>query len=136
MKAKDMIIEFINLLFLLFLIAFVIIYIVVGDRVGAVVNFMKLLTPFAFLGIIFIIKMKLTRQQIRQRKEEKNTDIVLYLTTSDKFKGEIISFLIPISILLIAAFGRGQITSVDIFQAVISFLIFYFWYNSLFKKER
>jgi hypothetical protein len=133
MKAKDMIIDFINYIFLLLLIVFCISYFIVGDRVEAVTDFMKALIPFAYLGIAILIQIKYSRGELYKRKRDDNLEVTLNLTYYDKIKDEIVIFLLPIIVLVTAALTEG-IDLTDMVQALLVFLTMYLWHNALFKK--
>ena len=69
MNAKDMIINFINDVFIISLIGFFIIYFVAGDHFEAFSKFMKALLPLVIFGIIFLIKLRMDRAHLRKRKK-------------------------------------------------------------------
>lgn len=135
MRAKEMIIDFLNYIFLLLLIIFCITYFIVGDRIKIMAEFMKMLIPFAYFGIALLIKMKFSRSDLYKRKKEDNLEIVLNLSYYDKIKDELIVFLLPV-IILFLAFFNGKIDLVDILQASCSFIIMYLWHMALFKKTQ
>lgn len=134
MSAKDMAIDFINLVFLLILTGFCIFFFIAGDRFENFTILLKSLVPLAFVGIIFIIKLKLNRRELKKRKYENNLDIVLHLTFMDKLQSDIISFLIPAVILGVPLLMQEGLSLSHIFQALLAFLIFYLWQKRLFKK--
>ncbi|MFH1661823.1 MAG: hypothetical protein ABIA02_01885 [Candidatus Falkowbacteria bacterium] len=135
MSAKDLTIEFINMVFMIFLIAFCIFYFIAGDRFAMLAVIMESLMPLAVFGIAFLIKLKLSRRILKKRTREDNLSIILYLTYFDKLKTDIIIYLLPIIVLLISFIYDRNVDLVDIFQALIVFLIVYFWQKMLFKKE-
>lgn len=135
MTAKDTILEFINLIFLVILIGFCIFFFVSGDRFAAFAVLMKSLTPVAFFGILLLIKNKLNRQQVRKRQAENNMDITLRLTYFDRLKTDFVVFSLPMVVLLIPILFTKKIDALDMLQALVAFAIFYFWQKLLFKKE-
>lgn len=135
MNAKNLIIEFINMIFMIVLILFCVIYFLAFDRFAAFTQIMESLMPIAVFGILFLIKMKLNRRVLKKRKNEDNLEIVLYLNYFDKFKTDILTYLMPMAIIFVAFIINKNVDSVDILQAIIAFLLFYFWQKILFKKE-
>lgn len=135
-SGKDILIDFLNLVFTLALIGFCLFYFTVGNRFANFTAFMRSLVPLAFFGIIFLIKLKLGRSDLSKRKREDNMTVTLYLTYFDKIKSNIIVFSLPIIICLLAFFINKKVGVIDVMQASIAFIIAYVWQESLFKKER
>lgn len=135
MSAKDLIIDFLNFIFLIAIISFFIVFFIVGDRFFAFSQFIKTLMPLAIFTLIFLIKIKLTRTKLKKRKHENNMEITLYLTYFDKLKFDILIYSTPIIITGIAFTINKTITLTDIIQAIIVFLIMYIWQIILLKKE-
>jgi len=69
MTAKELIIDFLNLLFLVGLIIFCILYFIVANHFSAFSLFLQSMVPLAFFGIIFLIKLKIARREIKERKK-------------------------------------------------------------------
>ncbi len=135
MKAKDLIIDFINLLFLVGLVGLVLLYFMAGDRFNNFVEIMQNLIPVAIFGVMFLVMLKIKRKKIKEKKRnQEDMGIALYLTYFDKLKGEIILYLLPIIILLIGFFVDKIINVVDVIQATVAFLLMYLWQRILFKK--
>ena len=136
MSAKDLIIDFINLVFLIALIAFVVFYFIVGDRFGTFILILKSLVPISFFCILMLIAIRLRREEIKRLKKngEGNMEINLRLNLFDKYKGDILIFLLPIVILLIPFFIEKIVTLADIIQATVAFLWMYLWNKHLFDK--
>ncbi len=137
MKAKELIIDFINLVFLLALVGFVILFFMVGDRFGTFVEIMKSLMPVAVFGIIFLIMLKIKRMKFRekQREGDQYAETVLYLTYFDELKCDILVFLLPVVILLIPFIKDRVVDVSDIFQASVALLLMYAWKKILFKNR-
>ena len=130
-----MIIDFINDIFAIILIGLCIMFFIIGDRFEAFGQFMKALFPLAVFVIIFLVKFRINRMQLKKRENENNPEIVLRITYVDKLIFDVLIYLLPIIIVGIAFIANKQITLVDIFQAIAAFLIMYFWQRILFKKE-
>jgi len=92
MTAKDLILDFINLIFIIFLVSFCIIFFIAGNHFAQFIEIIKTLVPLAIFGIIFLIKLKIARQQEKKRERENNFDIILYLTCFDKLKTDIANY--------------------------------------------
>jgi len=137
MKAKDLFFDFINHVFLLSLVGFVIFFFIVGDRFGKFVEVMRSLMPVAIFGIIFLVMLKIKRMKFKQRQKSGNEyeEIVLYLSYFDELKCDILVFLLPIAILIIPFIKYGDIAATDIAQASVAFSLMYLWRKILFKKR-
>ena len=98
-------------------------------------KFMQAMFPLVLFSIFFLIRVRVSREQVKKIRRERNFDIILHLTCLDKLISDVLIYLLPILILGVAIIINKQITITDIFQAVIAFLIMYFWQNMLFKKE-
>ncbi len=136
MSPKDLLLDFINLIFLVILIAVCVFYFIAGNHFAAFALFMKSMVPLAFFGIIFLIKLKITRKEIRKRKSENNTDLVLYLNVMQKLTSDFIVFGSPILLGLLIYKFRGLLDIADIMFLIIVFLIMFFWQRYLFSKEK
>lgn len=135
MSAKDLFFDFIYLVFLLLLVGFCIFFFIAGDRFKTFTVLLKSLMPLAIVGIIFIIKIKINRRELKKRKSEENLEIILHLTFMDKMYSDILNYSAPIAILIIPIIIQRRVDIIDIFQALATFAIFYFWQKKLFSKE-
>jgi hypothetical protein len=135
MSGKDLLLDFINYLFILALTAFCIIFFIAGDRFFVFTKIFKALLPLAAFGVIFLIKLKFGRKELAERKDDGNTDLVLYLSYFDKFKMDLIVFGLPLIIILIALINTRSVDITDFFQALIVFAIACFWQWKLFSKK-
>ena len=137
MKAKDMVLDFINYAFLLALVGFVILFFIAGDRFGVFIEIMKSLMPVAVFGIIFLVMLKIKRMKFREKERDgsEREETVLYLTYFDELKCDILVFLLPIIILLIPFIKDRDIAMTDIIQASVAFLLMHFWKKILFKNQ-
>ena len=136
MSAKDLIIDFINFIFLIAIVGLTIIYIIGGDNLAFFKTLMESLAPFGGLGIIFLINFKIWREKAKKKEREGNLDITLRLTFFDKLKSNLFLFLLPIGLLLIAFIVNGKVGLLDISEAAVIFVLAYFWQRWLFGKER
>jgi len=134
MTAKDIIIDFLNYLFLLLVSIFMLFYVVFGNRMSAFAEFMNLLMAFSAFSFIFLIVLKIKRQQIKKYVKEDNLDeIASYASPTDLFIDRIITLSAFAAVIAIAFVG-GNISITDFFQALIPSAIFFFWHLYLFKR--
>ncbi len=136
MSIKDYIIDFINYVFMLILISVFILYFIAGDHFKEFLEVLRSLMPLSFFALILLIKFKLSRMQAERSNRNGLGEIILYLSSFDKMWSELIVFLLPLVICLVAFLFLGKVDFVDIVQAVVSFLMIYAWHNYIFKKER
>ncbi len=136
MSAKELAIDFINLIFALIIISGAILYFIAGDNFEAFRIILASLSPIVFFIFLLLIKIRLSREEKKKRFDEGNIGINLRLNFFDKIKSDIFVFSLPIVICVIAFMANREVTIVNFFQAAIVFLIA-FWYKSwLFAKEQ
>jgi hypothetical protein len=135
MKAKELLIDFINYAFLLVLIAFCVMFFTVGDRFFLFGKFLKIILPFSLFGIFFLIKFKMQRNTILKFSDEGVlNEIIGYFTEQDGFRDRIVLMLLPIMILAIS-FIDGNINFSDFIQAFSAFFYMLIWHKILFKAR-
>lgn len=140
MKAKDLAIEFLNLGFLVILVIFVIVFFIAGDRFESFVHIMKALAPVAIYGIIFMIMIKINRMKLikwkSEGRESSDKEIVIYLSFIDKYILDILLYLMPIAVLLVAFFLNDKVVNlIDVIQATAAFLMMTYSQRLLFKNK-
>jgi hypothetical protein len=136
MSAKDQILDFLALIFIIILISFCIIFFIAGDRFFVFTEIIKSLVPVAILAILFLIKYKLERREIKKEKEEGVLKIILYLDFFDKILSDLLVYLAPMGILLIALFFNKTVSFLDIIQALFILIFLYIWNYYLFTKDK
>lgn len=136
MKGKDLFIDFLNLVFLVVLVGFVLSFFIVGDRFGVFIKIMRSLVPIAVFLIIFLVMLKIKRMVFKEKQtgEMNEEKIVLYLSRFDLLKWDMIIFLLPVIILLLAFFIDKEVTITDIIQATFALLSMYYWKKILLNK--
>jgi hypothetical protein len=135
LKAKDMMIDFLNYAFLLALVSFCIIFFAVGDRFTTFYEFLKMLVPFSLFGIFFLVFLKIKRNDIRQlRVEETLEEIVIYLTRADIIKDRIIIIFLASFIIITDYFTASQL-SIGVLQSFIFLLAMLIWRIIIFRKR-
>lgn len=135
MKAKDIIIEFINAIFAVAIISTSIIYFVTGDNFENFASFMQSLAPIGFFLLLMMILNSFRKLELKKRARESNLGISLELTYYDKLMSDFIVFLIPIAILVVPLFMVGKIDKIDLIQSLIAFIVMGLWQKYLFNKE-
>lgn len=135
MKPTDMVVEFLNFVFLVLLIIFCIFFFILWDQFDRFKEIILSLAPLSFFGLIFVIKTKMTRKVKKRRAREEGLDITLQLRYEDKLKSDIVTFSLPIIILIIPLITQRYVSITDILQASLAFIMVYLLQKSLFDKE-
>ncbi|HTX87006.1 MAG TPA: hypothetical protein VMC41_02995 [Candidatus Nanoarchaeia archaeon] len=136
MRAKDILIDFINFIFAIVIIGLAILYFIAGDNFENFRRVLESLAPLAILGIIFLINLKFWREKEKKKEREGDLDLNLRLTFIDKLKSDAFLFLIPAAVLLLAFLANKSVGLADILAAAVVFIIAYLWQRWLFGKER
>lgn len=136
MSAKEQIIDFLNLGFLVVLVVFCILYFIVGDRFAAFTEIMRALVPVSIFGIFYLISLKFNRLEGRKRRDEGNPELTLYLGFGDKLISDFVVFFTPIFLTGAFYLAKGTVSSLEIIIAFLVFLILFFWQKYLFSKSR
>lgn len=135
MKARTYILDFVNYILFLLLSVFFFYYLILGDKVGVVSKVMRALVPLSYFALAFVIKMRVNLSNYKKRKKENDTELVLYLSHWDKIKDEIVIFLLPVIVLLVASLESG-VDATSVVQALLVFIVMYAWHIILFRKIR
>jgi hypothetical protein len=136
MSAQAMILDFINYALILLLTVFLIIFFVAGDRLTVFSDIFRQLLPLAVFGLVFLIKIKLSRLELNQKKRDGNSDLTLYLNIFDKILTQIVVYLLPIVIVLIPFILDKPFDLATLIQACAVFSIMYLWQKYLFRKTK
>lgn len=129
-----MLLDFINQLFMIALGIFVFVFIVLGDRLGAVYAIMQVLAPFGFFGLFFLIKLRISREGVRKMKLDGKLDEILFcLSEGDMRRDFLAIFSISLLLSLIPVFF-GKINSLDIIQSLLVFSVLLFTHKVILKK--
>lgn len=134
--AKDILIDFLNLVFTLVIVGLSILYFIAGDNFENFKRILESLVPLGILAILFLINLKIWREKAKKKEREGNMDIIIKLTFFDKLKSDIFLFLLPAGLLAIAFFANGKVGLIDILEASMVFVLSYFWQKWLFSKEK
>lgn len=136
MSAKDLILNFLYLAFLILLIGGAIIFFIQGDRFSAFATFLRNAWPIAFLLAGLAFKLRLTQNEKARGEGTGNSLRTITLDYSDKMKAECMVFACPLAILCIAAFSEDGVRAVTIVQSIIVLVIVYLWHKYLWLRAR
>lgn len=135
MSSKDLFLDFINLIFIILIISFCIIFFINGNHFQVFVEILKVLAPLGIFSLLLLIKLNFDRYQRKKLNEEHDSQIVLYVNYWDITIFDIINFLIPIGMIIIPIILGNQIGAIDIIEASFVYITLYFWGNYFFKKR-
>lgn len=134
MKGFKIIIDFINFAFLLGLIVFILLYIIIGDRLDAFTNIAKALVPVAYFFGMLLLGFRMDRDKIEKiRKEDKLDEIIRYLDKTDSIKDIVVIITLPVTVLLLAMIN--EVNTYDIIQAITAFVLMYLWHMVIFRRK-
>jgi hypothetical protein len=136
MGAKDMFLDFLNIVFSVLIIIFAIFFFVLWGYFDSFTELLKNIAPLAVFGSGLIIALKINGKKYKKRESEGNLDIVLRLTYMDKIKMDLITFGLPLILCAIPLIMHGSVSLINIFQAMIAFLTMILFKQSLFSKEQ
>ncbi len=135
MKPKEMFFEFLDTVLTSIIIAVIVFYFIVGQHFDVAVFIVKTVTPFSVFGIIFIIKFKLNKRQMKKLSTEIDLDKPFtYLACSDSLKDWLVIGGLFLIILAIPFFD-GSLGIADFLQALAMLIITGLWHIFLFKSE-
>ena len=134
MSGKDIIIDFVNYLFLILIGVFMLFYVVFGNRLDFFAEILNLLMALSFFAFVFLIILKIKRRQIKKyAKEDMVNEIVVYISPTDILIDRFI-ILASLSAVIAIAYIGGDINIADFFQAFIPTITLLFWRQYLFKS--
>lgn len=134
MGAKDMFIDFLNIVFSILIIIGAIFVFALWGYFDTFTELLKNLAPIGIFGLGFIVTLKLKTKKYQKKKGEGNLDISLHLTYMDKIKMDLLTFGLPLIICLIPLMAEGVVNSTHILQAIIVFIIMALFTQHLFNK--
>lgn len=132
MKARDMIFDFFETLFLIFLIAFVVFYFIVGDRLDLARHILKTVLPFAVFGIVFLSKMKYNRHELKRLDNENSADQAVVYPTKAMIKWDFRIIIFISFIILLIPFLNKTLSIIDALQVFLFGGVMYAWHRHLF----
>jgi hypothetical protein len=131
-----MLLDFINLIFTIILIAGAIFYFTAGERFEYFTNLIFSFFPFFIFILLFFIKQKFVLRQRNKEHADMNSEIVLSLSYFDKLLSDLVVFITPFAIGLIYFFKQGILRGIDFFVLFIIFSVMYLWQRHLFTKKQ
>jgi hypothetical protein len=135
MRAKDLFFDFLETVLLIALTTFVIFYFIIGDRLYIAQRFINLILPLSVVAIPFILKIKLSRRQIRKFQNESAMDEVAVYPRLRYIDWDIrFAVLVPLMLVLIP-FILSSLTTEDIVQAFLSGILMAVWHFHIFKDS-
>jgi hypothetical protein len=136
MTAKDMFMDFLNVVFIVVIITFAIFFFILWGYFDSFTEFLKNIATFGAFGLGLVVVLKIDSKRYKKRKAEGSLDIILQLTYIDKIKTDVTIFGLPLILCFVPLIMRGSIGLANLFQAIISFLIIMAFRQSLFNKEQ
>jgi len=134
MRAQDMALDFLNVIFFLLITVFAIFFFVLWGYFDNFVELLKNISPFALFGLGLIINLKIDKKRYEKRKKEGNLELVLRLNYMDKIKANLTMFGMPLLLCFLPLFFQGTVELLNLLQALTAFLVILFYRNSLFNK--
>lgn len=134
MSGKDALIDFASYVVALLLFAFVIFFIVVGDRFEMIKNFFLSIIPLAVFALIAIVILNIRRAEIKKKKDESDYEITLFLNYGDRLTSDIVFTGLPVLIMLTSFLIKGKVGLDDIIESGIVFGVLYLYFKALYKK--
>lgn len=135
LKAKEMMLDFIDTVFLLLLISFCVFYFIVGDNFAAAQKIVKAAFAFSWVGVIFVLKFKFSKVHFRKLSVESRLgEIVSYFDRIDRIKDLLLILTIPFVLMGIALWDKS-LNAIDLEQSFFVFLLIYISHFILFRKK-
>jgi hypothetical protein len=135
MTAKDLMIDFLNYLFLILLSIFFLFYVVFGNRLEIFKEIMQVLLPFSIFGILFLVVLKVRLSNIKRYKKTDIADeIIVYFTDHDRGKDLLVRFGLPFVMLFLPSLD-SRLDAVDIAQALLMFIMNMAWHRLLLRPK-
>ena len=137
LQPKDIISDFLNMIFLLFLIAFSVFYFIIGDHWGTAEKIVKIAMNLSVFFIFFLFKVKIVLRKIKEEKEKENNDIydiAVYFNKKDK-RRSLISILFLILLMFLIAYFLSPDFNAAFWQLFVVFLFLFVWHIYLFTKR-
>lgn len=134
MRGFRVLIDFLNFAFFLGLVIFIILYIVVGDRIDIFAKIAKMLIPVSYFMAMFLLALRSDEEKFEKfRKEDKLDEIVKYLDRVDSVKDIVVIIILSVVIIFLGMIEG--INSIDIVQALTSLVILNLWHVIIFRKK-
>ena len=134
MSGKDTLIDFASYVVVLLMIAFVVFFIILGDRFDVVVSFFMSVIPFAIFSLIAVVVLNIRKRETRKKKDDSNYEITLFLNYGDRLASDMVFTGLPLLILITGFLIKFSIQKDDVIQALLVFAVLYFYFKALYRK--
>ena len=134
MSGKDALIDFASYVVALLMIVFVVFFIILGDRFDMVMKFFMSIIPFAVFELIAVVILNVRKKDIKKKKDDSNYEITLFLNYGDRLTSDMIFTGLPLLILATGFLMKWGIEKDDVIQALLVFVVLYFYFKALYKK--
>ncbi|MEA3449401.1 MAG: hypothetical protein U9Q85_00240 [Patescibacteria group bacterium] len=134
-NAREMALDFIETVFILFLCFGIFYFIVIGGYYSLAEKVVKLVSALFILSLPFAILLKINHKKIHEfRHDGSIDDIIAYAAKKDVIIDLLIIFLITFLIIIIPFFWRIM-QGEDLFQAFSTFALMFLWHFIFFHKK-
>lgn len=134
MRGFRVLIDFLNFAFFLGLVIFIILYIVVGDRIDIFTKIAKMLIPVSYFMAMFLLALRSDEEKFEKfRKEDKLDEIVKYLDRVDSVKDIVVIIILSVVIVFLGMIEG--VNPIDIVQALTCLVILNLWHVIIFRKK-
>jgi hypothetical protein len=133
MTTRDTVFVFVNMAFMLVVVAFCVFFFTIPGNFEKFQLFLKVISPVMVIAFVYSVKIRLLRSKHKEMQSQGEPDIEYSLSFSDRMLYDAANFLLPIAILLLAFFS-GEINIYHFSQAAVVFLSLYFMGTRFFAK--
>jgi hypothetical protein len=135
MRAKDLLFEFLETVFFIACVLFFFFYLFLGGYFAIAQKIVVTACVLSIIALIFVIKFKVTRQQLLKiEKESFGDEILAQLDGKDIFWDRVVTLMISL-LLFLPPFINGTFNGVDVFQSVTFFIYMFSWRFFLFLDK-
>ncbi|MDA3840178.1 MAG: hypothetical protein PF572_03735 [Patescibacteria group bacterium] len=134
MSGKDALIDFASYVVALLSFAFVIFFIILGDRFEPIMRFFISIIPFAIFSLIAVVILNIRKREIKKKKDDSNYDLTLFLNYGDRLTSDMLFTGLPLLVMLVGFLMKWSIQKDDVMQASIVFIVLYIYFKALYRK--
>lgn len=136
MKAKDMFMDFLNIIFFILLVAFAIFFFILWGYFDNFMEFLKNIAGFGIFGLGLIFNLKLEYKRYKKRKAEGNLEMEITINYKTYIMANATIFALPLLLCFMPLLFKGTVSLLNLFQALIAFLIVLYYRQSLLKSAQ
>ncbi len=136
MDPKDLIIEFVNTVFLILLVTFVIFYFIVGKRYAVAAEMVKMAMPLVLFVIVLLFKTKEHRYKARRLRSDNTEDEVVFYPSNKTITIDRFVIIFIIIFIILVPIIDGRIFFEDFCQSIIIGLLLFAWHRHLFITSK